>query len=107
MAAAAASTEPPSTRTAHVRFSVAARAREKGSQRRRTGSAFESACWGIEHATRASGHSASEQLAHQSFILPANKSKYARRVRLRDPFRFLTLSGRASIPTSPESARTQ
>lgn len=60
MAAAAESMEPPSIRTAHVRFAVAARARGKGYQRRRTGSACESACWGIERATRASGHSASE-----------------------------------------------
>lgn len=35
-----------------------------------------------------------------------NTSKYARRVRSSDPLHSPTLSGRASIPTSPESART-
>ena len=108
--AAAESTEPPSIRTAHVRVSVAAKARGTGYQRRRTGSACASAYWGIERARRASDRSAGEQVtALELHFLRSWRNlgpgKYAQRVRSSDLLHSRTLSGTASIPTSPESAR--
>lgn len=113
MAVAAESTGPPSTRTAHVRFSVAVKARGKRYRPRRIGSACESAYLGIERARRASDRSARRAsqsvrtLSSQSGLKERHRKrkKYARHVRSSDPFRFLTLSRRASIRTSPESAR--